>query len=283
MRACHCCGAAGRSLHSPHSLYYPYWHPHYGERIKDLLSGLIWAVFCRFVLGKSYDETDTQIYLTPELWGIVLYGIFISVKQDKKLCWNFFSDIRFSIMIGPLSRANGKLKVIDPNRRNILTLTDWQPNTWNVCLLSQISWALSILPDFPPCKGSSRFFPSQDFPPNEVIIFENHRNIFALVETQSCPSPFLHGGAGALWCLMMPYDDPGLLKMATIMQKMSIQDFGHTHALLYFFAQTVVADIRYSEQGPGINIQNKQSSRPERSKQGWLRCLRIPHHDESTW
>ena len=51
---------------------------------------------------------------------------------------------------------------------------------------------------------------------------------------------------------------------------------------MYFFAQTLLADIRYSEQGAGINIQNKQSSRPERSKQGWIRYFGIPHHDEST-
>ena len=47
--------------------------------------------------------------------------------------------------------------------------------------------------------------------------------------------------------------------------------FSHVNAILYFFVQTLLADIRNSEQSPGINIQNKQSSRPERSKQGWIK------------
>ena len=55
---CHCCGAPGRSLHCPHSLYYPYWHHYHREDIKDLLSGLNQAEFCR----NSY-EADTQMYL----------------------------------------------------------------------------------------------------------------------------------------------------------------------------------------------------------------------------
>lgn len=54
---------------------------------------------------------------------------------------------------------------------------------------------------------------------------------------------------------------------------MSIWDVSFANALLCFSAQTFLADIRYSERGPGIKIQNKQSSRPECSKQGWIRYI----------
>ena len=61
-----------------------------------------------------------------------------------------FSDIRFSIVIGLLSLANGKFKVIvpriGPKRRNIdghwpdtCKMTLFVSNIHNVCLLRQIS------------------------------------------------------------------------------------------------------------------------------------------------
>ena len=86
----------------------------------------------------------------------------------------------------------------------------------------------------PPLQGVIPFFSISRFPTKWGENFWESQEHFCISWDTVLPISFSAWGMLGCWCLMMTYDDPGLLKMATIMQKMSIQDFEHTHMAMLF-------------------------------------------------